>query len=124
MNIIEVKDLKKSYDNKTYVLKNVSFNVKKGEIFGLLGPNGAGKTTTVNILTTALNFQEGKVKIDGLDLKKKKSEIRKFISISSQNIAIDYLLTVEDNLKIFAGLYGLNSKVSRNLINKFLKISF
>jgi ABC-2 type transport system ATP-binding protein len=74
-SIITVEGLCHNYGKVTAV-DNISFNVKKGQIFSFLGPNGAGKTTTINILTTLMPIQNGKVTIAGFDLEKQQDNVR------------------------------------------------
>ncbi|MDD5013163.1 MAG: ATP-binding cassette domain-containing protein, partial [Candidatus Pacebacteria bacterium] len=74
-NIIEVKNLIKDF-NDFRAVKDISFNVKKGEIFAFLGPNGAGKTTTIKMLTTLLRPTKGEIKINGFDPVKQQDQVR------------------------------------------------
>ncbi len=106
--IIEVKNLVKKYKKtKTNAVDDVSFSVNKGEFFSLLGPNGAGKTTTISILTTILGKTSGEVTIDGRDIEKESSRVRKSIGIIFQNPSLDLNLTAEENVRFHAILYGL-----------------
>jgi len=84
-NIIEVNNLTKKFKNFTAV-DQVSFNVKKGEIFGFLGPNGAGKSTTIRMLTTLLTPTSGTAKVDGLDITKHQDKVRKKIGLVAEKI--------------------------------------
>ncbi|MGD8744313.1 MAG: ABC transporter ATP-binding protein [Candidatus Woesebacteria bacterium] len=107
-NIIEIKDLVKRYDKAdSNAVDGVSFNVKRGEFFALLGPNGAGKTTTLSVLTTILSKTSGQVEVDGFDIEKNSSEIRKRIGVIFQNPSLDINLTAEENVRFHAILYGL-----------------
>lgn len=110
-NIIEVENLSYSYA-KLQVLKKVNFIIpEKNEIIGLLGPNGAGKTTLINILSTILTLQEGRVKLFGFDLKKEVNKIRPLLGIIPQkNKMLDFNMTVFDNLYFYAMLNGHRSK--------------
>ena len=83
--IISVKNLVKNYGNFQAV-KSISFEVKKGEIFGLLGPNGAGKSTTLEIIETLRTKTSGEVIVDGLNLDKQPNEIKKIIGVQLQTI--------------------------------------
>lgn len=108
--IIEVENLVKAYKKtKSPAVDNVSFQVKKGELFALLGPNGAGKTTTLSILTTTLSKTSGKVLVAGADLDKNQNEIRQKIGVIFQNASLDENLTGEENIRFHANLYGLYS---------------
>lgn len=82
--MLEVKNLVKRYGNFS-VLKGISFFVEKGSVLGFLGPNGAGKSTTMNILTGMIDFQEGQIIFDGLDLKKEKESIRRKVGYLPEN---------------------------------------
>ncbi|MBE6072649.1 MAG: ATP-binding cassette domain-containing protein [Clostridium butyricum] len=123
-NIIEVKNLSKNF-GEFKAVDSISFNVKRGELFGFLGVNGAGKSTTINILSTLLKNFSGKIKICGLNLRKDDAEIRKRIGIVFQNNSLDDLLTVKENLISRAYLYGDDKKkIKKNLDNvcEILKI--
>lgn len=89
---ISVKGLKKSYKDKE-VLKGVDFDVRRGEIFALLGSNGAGKTTTINILSTLMKSDGGKVNICGFDVQHQPDYVRESISLTGQFAALDGMLT-------------------------------
>ena len=82
MNAIEIKSLKKVYDNGEEALKGIDLNIKKGSFFGLLGPNGAGKTTTIGILTGLVNKTSGNAKIMDFDIIKNYKLARKSIGLS------------------------------------------
>ena len=112
---IELVDVTKQYSD-VLAADSVSFKVRDGEFFGLLGPNGAGKTTTINMMTSILKPSKGKIRILGLDVKKRAVEVRKNVGLVFQDSALDRQLTVRENL-IFAGmLHGLK----KNLIEKRL----
>lgn len=103
---IQVNELRKEF-NKKAALKDVSFDVKQGEIFGLLGPSGSGKTTTIKILTGELGRTTGNVSV--LEMKPDaftSSDFKSQIGILSDNSALYERLTVYDNLKLFCKLYG------------------
>lgn len=103
---IEVKGMKKVFGKNT-ALKNVSFNVKQGEIFGLLGPSGSGKTTTNKILTGELTQTAGQVKVLGTDSAQFKTpDFKSRIGVLSDNSSLYERLTVYDNLKLFCKLYN------------------
>ncbi len=110
MPIIEVKNLVKKYKKATTnSVDDVSFSVDQGEFFAFLGPNGAGKTTTISILTTTLAKTSGEVFIDGLEIDKNATEVRKKIGVIFQNPSLDLNLTAEENVRFHAALYGLYS---------------
>ena len=102
---IEVKHLVKKYRDVT-ALDDVSFNVKKGEIFSLLGPNGAGKTTTINILTTLTQQTSGSAKVGGIDVLKDPISVKAKIGWVSADIILDEDLTTMENLHLQARLQG------------------
>lgn len=106
---VDVKNLIKKY-GELCAVDNLSFSVKKGEIFGLLGPNGAGKSTTLSVLTTLSDFDKGEITIDGLDIRKDKMAIKQLIGMVPQDIAVYDHLSAIENLKFFASLYGLRGK--------------
>lgn len=103
---IEVTGMQKVFGQST-AIKNLSFNVKKGEIFGLLGPSGSGKTTTIKILTGELTQTAGKAIVLGEDSKQfAKAAFKSKIGILSDNSSLYERLTVYDNLKLFCKLYN------------------
>ena len=103
--IITVDQLVKTYDGKN-VVDNVSFEVKKGEIFGILGPNGAGKTTTLEMLEALRTIDGGTATIDGIDVAKQPKYIKNIIGIQLQSTMFYDKLTLREQLKMFASLYG------------------
>jgi ABC-2 type transport system ATP-binding protein len=106
--IISVKNLIKNYGDFKAV-KDISFDVYEGEIFGLLGPNGAGKSTTLEIIETLRTKTSGQVIVDGLDLDKQPDEIKKIIGVQLQSSGFYPSLTLLELIQLFAGLY--NKKV-------------
>jgi len=111
--MIEVKDLVKSYNNKTRAVDGLTFSVSKGEIYGLLGRNGAGKTTTIRILTTLIPPSSGSAKVCGLDVVHKATKIRKLIGVVQQGEAFDFT-TVEGNFKIYQLLWEIPKEEARD----------
>lgn len=107
--IIEVEGLHKSYGSIKAV-NGLDFYVERGKLFAFLGPNGAGKSTTIDIICTFLRPDSGNVTVDGFTLGKQDTEIRKIIGAVFQDGLLDELLTVEENLKIRGGFYGLKGK--------------
>lgn len=103
--IITVDQLVKTYDGKN-VVDGVSFEVKKGEIFGILGPNGAGKTTTLEMLEALRPIDGGVATIDGIDVAKKPKDVKNIIGIQLQSTAFYDKLTLREQLKMFGSLYG------------------
>ncbi len=105
-NIIEIKNLTKSYGKLTAV-DNISFEVREGELFAFLGINGAGKSTTINIICQTLSKNEGKIYFDGVDTDVDNSKIKREIGVVFQSSVLDRVLTARDNLKSRASLYGI-----------------
>ncbi len=110
--IIEVDRVTKSFGSNLAV-NNVSFSVSEASIFGLLGPNGAGKTTLINILTTLLKPDSGRVTVDGLDVVRDAAELRSRIGLAGQYAAVDENLTGFENLEMVGRLYHLPAKLAR-----------
>ncbi len=103
--IISVKNLKKNYGSFEAV-KNISFDVYEGEIFGLLGPNGAGKSTTLEIIETLRDKTSGQVIVNGLDLDKNPNDIKKIIGVQLQTSGFYPGLTLVELIYLFGGLYN------------------
>ncbi len=118
---ISVQNLTKRFPHITAV-DNISFNVKRGEIFGFLGPNGAGKTTTINILCTLMPPTKGTVLVNNFDIIKQPLAVRKSIGIVFQETTLDNHLTVDENLYLHAKLYGLNKNQYRRQAYPALKL--
>ncbi|HQF41439.1 MAG TPA: ABC transporter ATP-binding protein [Ignavibacteriaceae bacterium] len=109
MNTIEVNNLAKKFGSFTAV-DNVSFNVKQGEIFGFLGANGAGKSTTIRMLIGILEPTSGDAIVGGYSIKKEPDKVKTQIGYMSQKFSLYNDLTVEENIRFFAGVYGLTGK--------------
>ncbi len=110
-NAIEVEDLKKVYrasGEAVRALDGVSFKVPQGRIYGLLGPNGAGKSTLVKILSTITTATLGKATVMGFDVAREPLLSRQQLTVVLQQTATENLLTVRDNLMIYAYLHGVN----------------
>ncbi len=105
--IIETEELTKMFGDFTAV-NAISFEVKKGEIFGFLGANGAGKTTAMKMLIGILSPSSGKAKVAGFDVYKNANDIKKNIGYMSQKFALYDDLTVKENITFFGGIYGLS----------------
>ena len=104
--IIKVSSLTKKYDGKA-VVNGISFDVKEGEIFGILGQNGAGKSTTLEMIESLRPIDSGEVILDGVDVKKDPKEIKRIIGIQLQSTAFMAKLNLREQIKMFAGLYGV-----------------
>ncbi|NHI93945.1 MAG: ATP-binding cassette domain-containing protein [Candidatus Lokiarchaeota archaeon] len=111
MAIIEVDHVTKKFKDLIAV-KDVTFEVEEGEIFGLLGPNGAGKSTLISILCTLLYSTEGTARVCGFDVNREASKVRENIGIVFQEIILDDLLTGKENLRFFAKI-GNMPKIER-----------
>ena len=116
-NIIEIKNLYKSF-NDVKAVSDISFRVKEGEFFAFLGINGAGKSTTISIMCGQLDKDSGEVYVNGLDVEKEIDKIKSEIGVVFQNSVLDKDLTVYDNLKYRAALYGIYNDVFENRLNQ------
>jgi len=109
MKSIEVKNLTKKFGTFTAV-DNISFGVKQGEIFGFLGANGAGKSTTIRMLTGILEPTSGDAIVGGFSIKNDSDKVKTQIGYMSQKFSLYNDLTVEENIRFFAGVYGMKRK--------------
>lgn len=117
--VVKVKGLTKIFPSVKAV-DDVSFHIYPGEILGLLGPNGAGKTTIIHMLLGLTTPSAGKIKIFGLDLKKKREKIVQHINFSSTYVSMPNSLTVKECLRVYALLYGVREKNER--VSELLRI--
>ena len=106
---LSIRDVAHSYGQRQ-ALAGISFDVARGEIFALLGPNGSGKSTLFKLLSTLMPLQTGDVTIDGLNLRTQAADIRRSVGVVFQHPALDKQLTVEENLRFHARLFGLGSR--------------
>ena len=120
-NIIEVKNLARQFNGLTAV-DHISFEVKKGEIFGFLGPNGAGKSTTINMLSTLLIPTEGDAAINSFDVLTRRDDVRKSIGLVFQDPSLDDRLTAEENLRFHAKLYGVPKEEYKKRMEEVLHL--
>jgi len=114
-NIIEVKDLQRRF-GKFYAVKDVTFNVKRGEVFGLLGANGAGKSTTFRMLCGLLPPTGGGLSVAGVDIRRAAASARARIGYMSQKFSLYGSLSVRQNLEFFGSAYGLSGKRRMEMI--------
>lgn len=121
-HIIEVSNLKKSYGS-VQAVEDISFYVEQGKLFAFLGPNGAGKSTTIDIICTFLQKDSGEVMVDGHTLGKDDDVIRSKIGVVFQDGLLDPLLTVNENLKLRGGFYGLKGSSLNEAVNKTAKLT-
>ena len=119
--MIQVRSVSKSFGNIEAV-KNVSFTIDKGEIFGILGPNGAGKSTIVNILNTLVKPDKGDVIIDGVNIKDDGVTIKLIMGVVPQEIALYEELSAYENLMFWGGLYDIPKKELKSNVNRTLEI--
>ena len=112
MNVIEVHDLTKQFGAFTAV-DHITFDVKKGEIFGFLGANGAGKTTAMRMLCGLLLPTSGNGKVAGFDIFSQNEQIKKHIGYMSQKFSLYNDLTAKENIEFYGGLYDLPLKTLR-----------
>jgi ABC-2 type transport system ATP-binding protein len=117
---IVVDHVTKKYGDFTAV-DDVSFNVHQGEIFGLLGPNGAGKSTLIRMMTTLLPLTSGRALINGFDVAKDADSARHCMGVIPQALTSDIDLTVEENLSIYAKLYGVPAAERKRNIDDLLQ---
>ncbi|MCF8369009.1 MAG: ABC transporter ATP-binding protein [Bacteroidales bacterium] len=118
--IIQVKDLVKKFGNFTANDK-LTFHVNKGEIFGFLGANGAGKTTAIKILCGLSSPTSGDVKVAGFDVYKQTELIKKNIGYMSQKFSLYENLSIKENIRFFAGIYGLSAKEIKKRMDDLLE---
>src|SRR4051812_49795476 len=120
MAAIDVRNIVKKFGDFTAV-KGLSFAVQEGEIFGLLGPNGAGKSTLIRMMVTLLAPTSGTALINGFDIVKQADGVRRSIGVIPQAMTTDLELSVEENLLIFAKLYGVPREKRQRLIAELLE---
>ena len=124
-NILEVKDLKKTFHMKNgrniEAVKGISFDVKRGEVFGFLGPNGAGKSTTISMLTTQRTVTAGKIILDGVSLIEDPAGARRKIGVDAQHNNLDRGLTARENLIYHAKYFGMETKTANQKADEYLE---
>ena len=120
-NAIETSELTRRFDGLVAV-DRVSISVERGEVFGLLGPNGAGKTTTISMLCTILKPTSGRASVNGFDVVKQDTQVRRSIGIVFQDPSIDDRLTGRENLQMHANLYGVPPAEQKSRIDGVLKL--
>jgi ABC-2 type transport system ATP-binding protein len=117
---IEVDNLTKCFGDFCAV-DHLSFEVRHGEVFGLLGPNGAGKSTLIRMLTTLVPPTSGSARVQGLDIVREARAIRNIIGVIPQAMTSDLDLSAEENMSIFAKLYGIPREKRRRTIRELLE---
>ena len=118
--VIEVKDLVKKFGDFT-ANNHLTFQVKKGEIFGFLGANGAGKTTAMRILCGLSAPSSGEVNVAGYDVYKNAENVKKSIGYMSQKFSLYEDLTVKENFRFYGGIYGLSRKRIKKRTSELLE---
>lgn len=117
--IIEVEHLMKIFGS-FHAVDDISFEVKKGKIFGFLGANGAGKTTAMKMLTGLLSPTSGKAMVAGYDVYRQTEKIKRTIGYMSQKFSLYSDLTVKENIQLFGGIYGLKNATIKDKTHKLL----
>lgn len=124
-NILEVKELKKTFTmpngRKLEAVKGISFEVRRGEIFGFLGPNGAGKSTTINMLTTQSKATGGEILLDGESLIRNPANARRKIGVVAQHNNLDRGLTARENLIYHAKYFGMDTGDANRKADEYLE---
>lgn len=120
-NVIEVSHLHKAF-GKVKAVRDLSFRVKRGELFAFLGVNGAGKSTTISILCGQLSKDDGEVRINGADQTHARQDTRYLLGVVFQDSVLDKPLTVRENLKSRAALYGITGKAFENRLQELEKM--
>jgi ABC-2 type transport system ATP-binding protein len=118
---IEVDGLEKSFGD-VHAVRGVSFEVAPGEVFGFLGPNGAGKTTTINMLCTLARPTAGGARVAGYDVVARRDDVRRHIGLVFQDPTLDGYLTAEQNLRLHAELYGVESSLVPGRMRQVLEM--
>jgi len=121
MQAIRTEKITKKF-GRLKAVDDVSVQVEEGEVFGLLGPNGAGKTTLISMLVTLKKPNSGNGTVNGFDIVKNPSEVRKSIGIVFQDSSVDDELTAYENLDIHAAMYGVPEKERKKRINEVIKL--
>ena len=120
-NIIEISNLNKSF-GEVKAVQDLSFRVKKGELFAFLGLNGAGKSTTISIMCGQLGKYSGKVYINGEDLDRSVDTVKRDLGVVFQNSVLDKSLSVYDNLKSRAALYGITGNAFKQRLSELSEL--
>ena len=120
--IIRIDKLSKQFKGAEFpTLKSISLNVSKGDIYGLLGPNGAGKTTLISIICGVMSHGNGSILIDGKEFTKNNLELKQFIGVVPQDIALYPMLTARENLSFYGAMYGIHGEKLEIKINDWLE---
>jgi len=123
MPFVEVRNLVQRYHGSDFnAVDDISFDIRKGEVFSLLGPNGAGKTTTISILNTLLSPTGGSATIDGFDVQKNQMEVRRTIGVVPQDLALYEELSGEENLRFWGEMQGIPAGTLKKEIREKLAL--
>ncbi len=117
---IEIQNLNKHFDDVKAV-NNLSFSIKKGEIFGLLGPNGAGKTTTIKMMIGLLKPTSGDIYVGGYSVRKELNKIKEMIGVCPQHAAIYKFLSGRENIELYGNLHAIDKKVLKERTDELLE---
>jgi len=120
-SLIEVRGVNKKYRGRK-ALKDITFDVREGEVLGIIGPNGAGKTTLISLLATINRPESGSIHITGVDILKDPGKIRASLGYVPQENALYPMLTAYENLDFWAGIYGVDKKVKKEKIDFVLRL--
>lgn len=120
-SLIEVRGVNKKYRGRK-ALKDITFDVREGEVLGIIGPNGAGKTTLISLLATINRPESGSIHISGVDILKDPGKIRASLGYVPQENALYPMLTAYENLDFWAGIYGVDKKVKKEKIDFVLRL--
>jgi ABC-2 type transport system ATP-binding protein len=118
--LIEIREVRKTYPNGAKALQGVNLSIYRGEIFGVLGPNGAGKTTLLNCISTLLVADAGEIEIFGQTLPHGASQVRRRMNLCSGNANFPWSLTIRENLRFYAMLYGLRGAARERKLDELV----
>lgn len=121
--MLEIKNFSKSYDGgKTFAVKNLNLQVNKGEIVAFIGHNGSGKSTTIKAIAGIINFDEGQILVDGIDVKENALEVKKIIGYLPETIELYQYLTGYKFLNFVADVFALTKEQKQERIQKYAKL--
>ncbi len=118
---LHAQDLGRRFGDR-WAVRNVTVDVRRGEVLGLLGPNGAGKTTTVRLLTALIEPSEGTASVDGFDVREQPDAVRARVGILTETPGLYDKLSASANLDFFGRLYGLDASVRAERIERYLRL--
>jgi ABC-2 type transport system ATP-binding protein len=121
MTAVSIQNVFKTFPNGAKAVQGISLDIQKGEVFGILGPNGAGKTTLLNMISTLLQPDSGDVLILGESISKAPGRIRNRMNLCSGNANFAWSLTIRENLRFYAMLYGMRGKAREEKIDRLIE---